>query len=120
MALGRERVTASLSQWKWNQRGRGVSFSGDIQNLPGQGPVQPALGDPASAGRLDQMIHRGPFQPLPFCDSVIPDQQDWFLAHHFILQESRVRAKEQWSISPTPATGPLHPSKNNSYGNTQR
>jgi len=27
-----------------------VSFSGDIQDLPGQGPVQPALGDPALAG----------------------------------------------------------------------
>ena len=32
------------------QRGCGVSFSGDIPDLPGQGPVQPALGDPASAG----------------------------------------------------------------------
>ena len=32
------------------QRGCGVSFSGDIQDPPGQGPVQPALGDPASAG----------------------------------------------------------------------
>ena len=31
----------------------GVSFSGDIQDPPGQGPVQPALGDPASAGGLD-------------------------------------------------------------------
>jgi len=38
------------------QGGCGVSFSGDIQNLPGQGPVQPAIGDPASAGGLDQMI----------------------------------------------------------------
>ena len=33
--------------------GCGVSFSGDIQDLPGQGPVQPAVGDPASAGGLD-------------------------------------------------------------------
>jgi len=32
------------------QRGYGVSFSGDIQDPPGQGPVQPAVGDPASAG----------------------------------------------------------------------
>ena len=30
-----------------------VSFSGDIQDLPGHGPVQPAVGDPASAGGLD-------------------------------------------------------------------
>ena len=27
----------------------GVSFSGDIQDLPGQGPLQPAVGDPVSA-----------------------------------------------------------------------
>jgi len=33
--------------------GCGVSFSGNIQDLPGQGPVQPAVGDPASAGGLD-------------------------------------------------------------------
>jgi len=31
----------------------GVSFSGDIQDPPGQGPLQPAVGDPASAGGLD-------------------------------------------------------------------
>jgi len=35
------------------QRHCGFSFSGDIQNPPGQGPVQPALGDPALAGALD-------------------------------------------------------------------
>ena len=47
------------------------SFSEDIQNPPGQGPVQPALGDPALAEGLDWVTHRGPFQALPFCDSVI-------------------------------------------------
>jgi len=41
------------------------------KSQPGQGPVQPAVGDPALAGGLDQMTHRGPFQPLPFYDSVI-------------------------------------------------
>ena len=35
------------------QGGCGVSFSGDIQDPRGQGPVQPALGDPASSGGLD-------------------------------------------------------------------
>jgi len=53
------------------QGGCGFSFSGDIQDPPGHGPVQPALGDHALAGVLDQMTHRGPFQPRTFCDSVI-------------------------------------------------
>jgi len=35
------------------ERGCGFSFSGDIQNPPGQGAVQPVLGDPALAGALD-------------------------------------------------------------------
>ena len=35
------------------QGGCGVSFSGDIQDPPGQGPLQPFAGDPASAGGLD-------------------------------------------------------------------
>ena len=48
------------------QRGYGVSFSGDIQDPPGCSPVQPALGDPASAAGLDSMIPRGPLQPRPF------------------------------------------------------
>ncbi|GAB0208567.1 mitochondrial enolase superfamily member 1 [Grus japonensis] len=53
------------------QRGCGVSFSGDIQNPSGRNPVQPALGDPAVAGGLDEMISRDPFQPLTFCYSMI-------------------------------------------------
>ena len=35
------------------QGGCGVSFSGDIQDPPGRGPVQPAVGDPALAGGVD-------------------------------------------------------------------
>jgi len=35
------------------QRLCGFSFFGDIQDPPGQGPVQSALGDPASAGVFD-------------------------------------------------------------------
>jgi len=34
------------------QRDCGIS-SGDIKSPPAQGPVQPAVGDPASAGGLD-------------------------------------------------------------------
>jgi len=35
------------------QGGCGVSFPGDIQDPLGQGPVQPTVSDPASAGGLD-------------------------------------------------------------------
>jgi len=40
----------------WNRLPRGLvesPFSGDIQDPPGRGPVQPAVGDPASAEGLD-------------------------------------------------------------------
>ena len=53
------------------QGGCGDSFCGDIQDPPEHGPVQPTVGDPSSAGGLDCVTHRGPFQPLTFCDSVI-------------------------------------------------
>jgi len=59
------------------REGGGVSFSGDIQDPPGQGPVQPAWGDSASAGGLDWVTHRGPFQTLPCCDSVILSILAW-------------------------------------------
>jgi len=32
------------------QGGSGVSFSGDIQDPPGRGPVQPTVGDPVQQG----------------------------------------------------------------------
>ena len=35
------------------QGGCGISFFGDTQEPPGRGPVQPAVGDPASPGELD-------------------------------------------------------------------
>ena len=35
------------------QGGCGFSFSGDIPAPSGRGPVQPVVGDPDSAGRLD-------------------------------------------------------------------
>ena len=35
------------------QGGSGFFFSGDVQDLPRQGPVKPAVGDPASAGGLE-------------------------------------------------------------------
>ena len=35
------------------QGGCGVSFSGDVQAPPGQGPLQPTVGDPALTGGLD-------------------------------------------------------------------
>jgi len=57
------------------QGGCGLSFSADIQDPPGQGPVQPALGDPASAGGLDWVTHRGLFQPRTFCDSEVNSQR---------------------------------------------
>ena len=44
---------APSHQMKDAQGGCGVSFSGDIQDPPGRGPAQPAVGDPASAGGLD-------------------------------------------------------------------
>jgi len=48
---GKDFLTVRVME-PWNRMpGRVVvSFSGDIQDPPGQGPVQPALDDPASAG----------------------------------------------------------------------
>jgi len=45
------------------QGGCGVSFSGDVWDPPGCGPVQPAVGDPALAGgwtRWPTEVHSGP------------------------------------------------------------
>ena len=45
------------------QGGCGVSFSEDTQAPPGHGAVQPALGDPASAGGLDWVTTEVPSNP---------------------------------------------------------
>lgn len=52
-------------------RGCGGSLLGDIQNLMGQGPGQPALGDCGWAGVLDYVISTGATQPHSFCYSMI-------------------------------------------------
>lgn len=52
------------------QRGCGTSSQG-IPKPPGHYPWQPALGDPASAEKLDKMIPRGSSQPPQVSDSVI-------------------------------------------------
>ena len=49
----------------------GYAADGNGRYPPGQGPLQPAVGDPALAGGLDWVTHRGPFQPRPFRDSVL-------------------------------------------------
>ena len=64
----------------------GDSFSGDIQDPPGQGPLQPTVGDPASAGGLDWVTHRGPFQPRTFCDSVILWSRIFSLELHLLYE----------------------------------
>lgn len=51
------------------QRCCGVSSSGDIKNLPGHNPVEPALGEPDLAGGwLDWMISTYSFQAQTSCD----------------------------------------------------
>ena len=54
------------------QGGCGVSFSGDIQDPPGQGPVQPAVGDLASAGGWTRWPTEVPSNPdiLWFCEKL--------------------------------------------------
>jgi len=56
------------------QRGCGVSFSGDIQDPPGRGPVPPALGDPALAEgwtRWSPEVPSNPYHSVILCDSVM-------------------------------------------------
>jgi len=52
------------SEWKTRDN------VGLLLNEVGAGPVQPAVGDAASAGGLDRMTHRGPFQPRTFWNSM--------------------------------------------------
>jgi len=56
----------------WNSLPRGVVDYSSLEILKTrlEKVLCSLLGDRALAGRLDQMIPRGPFQPLPFCDKV--------------------------------------------------
>ena len=81
------------------QGGCGVSFSGDIQTQPGQGPVQPALGDPASAGGLDWVTHRGPFWPRPLCDSVITEKMSLSLFQKAVSGTAVKASQTSWSLN---------------------
>ena len=58
------------------QKGCGVSFSGNIRNSSGHFPLQPAEGTCFSRS-LDQVVSRGPFQPLQFCDAVCAHMFSW-------------------------------------------
>ena len=68
------------------QGGCGVSFSGDIQHLPGQGPLQPTVGDPAS-GRgfgLDDPQRSLPTRTiLWFCDFEKEEEWKGYLKTYF-------------------------------------
>lgn len=55
------------------QRSDGACTSGDIANLPGLAPLRPSFGEPALAGGLYSVMSRGPFQLMPFYDSMIQD-----------------------------------------------
>jgi len=69
------------------QRGCGVSFSGDIQDPPGRGAVQPALGDPASAGRWAGWPTEVPANPkhsvILWKKQLCPKNQAPWFAHQF-------------------------------------
>ena len=85
-AMGTNWITGS-SVWTWGRtsslwgwRSTGTGCPGKLWNLLlwrysrptwTRSSVRPAVGDPASARGLDKMTHWGPFQPQPFCDSVI-------------------------------------------------
>lgn len=63
-----EQATAEQgAQEQAAQRGCGIPFYGDVQDLPGCPPVQPSVGNYFSR-ELDSVICGSPFQPLQFCE----------------------------------------------------
>ena len=86
------------------QGGCGVSFSGDIQNPPGQGPVQPAVGDPASVGSWTRWPTEVPSNPyhaviLWFCDSGRRDSEEVLSLTHVKLSHILLSCKLHMSCS---------------------
>ena len=76
------------------QGGCGVSIVGDTQNSSGHGLGHPALGGSIWAGGLDQMTSRGPFQPQPFCDSLLLWTLFQFIALIFFMSSSQLQELE--------------------------
>ena len=69
------------------QGGCGVSFSGDIPDLPGHGPLQPALGDPASAEGLDDPQRSLPTLTILWFCKTKRRQQSAGCSHSFSLPQ---------------------------------
>lgn len=66
--LGAQRNTFLLWGWLARVTQGGCGVLGNVQKPSGIRSGQSALSDPASAGRWDKIIPRGPFQPQPLCD----------------------------------------------------
>lgn len=59
---GGHSTSRGYPEWLWSV------LLGDLQELPGLGLGQPALGGPCMRRRLEQLASRGPFQSQPFCE----------------------------------------------------
>ena len=71
------------------QGGCGVYFSGDIQDPPWTRSSTACCRWPCLGRGLDWVTHRGPFQPLPLCDSVTV----WLVSVIYYILDTYTRDK---------------------------